>query len=107
MTSFKYPRHNLSIRISEDLDKLLEEAADDMGTSKTNIMIYLLAMFVDPTGKTSPDIEHLPPSLADDFKPRTFRRSYGALGDFPAESLEVDEQGEVFALDKNGKRVYN
>ncbi len=107
MTSFEYPRHNLSIRVSTDMDDLLEDAARDLGTSKTSVVVYLIAQFIDPTGKACPDIGHLPENLACDFKPVQFRRRYGRLEDVPGEEMEIDENGEVYTLDKRGKRVYN
>ena len=69
MTAFQYARHNLSIRVSNELDKEIENAADALKATKTDIVIYALCLMLDPSGKGCPDVEHLPAELRDDFKP--------------------------------------
>lgn len=74
MTRFNYPRHNLSIRVSTSLDKEIDRAAEALQASKTDIVVYALLLMLDPTGHGCDDVEHLPPVLRDDFKPRMRER---------------------------------
>lgn len=75
MTAFNYPRHNMSIRVSDVLDDLLCSAAVSLRATKTDVVIYLLAQFLDPTGKITPDIEHLPKVLREDFEPKHYGKA--------------------------------
>jgi hypothetical protein len=70
LTAFQYARHNLSIRVSNELDKELENAADALKATKTDVVIYALCLMLDPTGKGCPDVAHLPEELRADFSPR-------------------------------------
>lgn len=70
MTRFKYPRHNLCIRVSTSLDKEIDRAAEALQATKTDIVVYALLLMLDPTGHGCDDVEHLPQVLRDDFKPR-------------------------------------
>lgn len=69
MTRFDYPRHNLSIRVSTELDKEIDRAAEALRGSKTDIVIYALCLMLDPTGRSVPDVLHLPDELRTDFQP--------------------------------------
>lgn len=69
MTRFKYTRHNLCIRVSDELDKEIERAAEALRGTKTDIVVYALCLMLDPTGRSCPDVLHLPDDLRADFAP--------------------------------------
>lgn len=67
MTRFQYPRHNMSLRLSVDLDDELTRCAEALKATKTDVAIYALCLMLDPTG-TMPDVKMLPSELGDDFR---------------------------------------
>lgn len=67
MTRFKYYRHNLCIRVSNELDREIEQAAEALRATKTDVVIYALLLMFDPTGRGCPDVQHLPDELKADF----------------------------------------
>lgn len=69
MTRFNYPRHNLSIRVSSEMDKQIEQCADALHATKTDVVIYAIACLIDPTGHGTPDVKTLPDELRMDFEP--------------------------------------
>lgn len=87
MTAFQYPRHNLSIRVSTELDKELEQAAEALKGTKTDVVIYALCLMLDPTGRGCPDVAHLPENLREDFQPPPLA---GALANHFSKPDETD-----------------
>jgi len=89
LTAFQYARHNLSIRVSNELDKEIEHAAEALSATKTDVVIYALCLMLDPTGRGCPDVEHLPEELKVDFRPPSLS---GVLADHFSEPDNTDWQ---------------
>lgn len=107
LTAFQYPRHNLSIRVSTELDKEIERAAEALKGTKTDVVIYALCLMLDPTGKSCPDVAHLPDDLRTDFAPPPLA---GTLAGHFFEPDTTDWQkviGEDMKLPKITKRLQN
>lgn len=62
MRYYQYQRQDFTFRCSTMLDDLLEEASDILGTTKNDVLVYLLAEWLDPT-ENCPDWAMLPPQL--------------------------------------------
>lgn len=91
MTRFQYPRHNLCIRVSTDLDKMIDEAAEALNASKTDVVIYALGLMLDASGRACPDVQHLPETLREDFRPRSRETFAGHFFEPPrTDSGELD-----------------
>lgn len=52
------------MRMSTELAELLDEIVQDLGVTKTDVVLYFLCAGVDPSGVVVPDMKNIPEVLS-------------------------------------------